>query len=271
MAIDNQVIISIFGGFMLWLAIRDHWTFLSGEHVDYQSIIVSIGIFGTFIGIVVGLVNFNTSNIVASVPFLLEGLKFAFITSIIGMGLSIFLSVLQAQPEVKDNQLERVNQTLAAILEDIKQLRADIYQRRYRFSKLDAEGQILAEDARQWMAIIDNETGFMWEMKTNDGGLQDGKNTYTDTIEYVENINEMQLATYNDWCLPTIMELETLIKDQGIINKRYFPNIHSGWYCSSTPNDEIEGGWLVLSFETANRGYNNGYGHILLMRKLSSL
>jgi hypothetical protein len=266
--IDNQIIISIFGGFMLWLAIRDHWTFLTGEHIDYQSIIVSIGIFGTFVGIVVGLVNFDTSNIVASVPSLLEGLKFAFITSIIGMGLSILLSVLQAQPEVKDNQLEKVNYTLAAILEDLKQLRADIYQRRYRFTKLDADGQILSEDAKQWAAIIDNETGFMWEVKTNDGGLQDGRNTYTDTSEYIETINEMQLAGYNDWCLPTITELETLIKDQGIINKRYFPNIHSGWYCSATANDEIEDGKFVLSFETANRGYNNGYGHILLMRKL---
>ena len=46
---------------------------------------VSLGILGTFIGIFLGLYNFNVQNIDTSVPELLEGLKTAFLTSIAGM------------------------------------------------------------------------------------------------------------------------------------------------------------------------------------------
>jgi hypothetical protein len=47
---------------------------------------------------VLGLWNFDTHDIEASVPQLLDGLKFAFMTSVIAMTVSIFLSVIQAKP-----------------------------------------------------------------------------------------------------------------------------------------------------------------------------
>ena len=62
---------------------------------DYKPVIISIGVLGTFIGIFCGLWNFNTSNIEDSVPKLLEGLKLAFITSILGMFVSVVLSVIE--------------------------------------------------------------------------------------------------------------------------------------------------------------------------------
>ena len=45
---------------------------------------LSFGILGTFMGIVLGLVNFDVDDIQGSIPQLLEGLKFAFTTSIAG-------------------------------------------------------------------------------------------------------------------------------------------------------------------------------------------
>ena len=44
-----------------------------------------IGVLGTFIGITWGLLAFDSENLDASVPRLLDGLKFAFLTSIFGM------------------------------------------------------------------------------------------------------------------------------------------------------------------------------------------
>ncbi|MEN8219297.1 MAG: DUF1566 domain-containing protein, partial [Pseudomonadota bacterium] len=182
-------------------------------------------------------------------------------------------------------QLDKINQSLAAISETIKHLKSDIYQRRHRFSKLNAEGQALPEEATQWAAVQDNETGFIWETKTYDGGLQDGKHIYTwyadgkgqknggkcqdsrcDTEGYVEAINKKQIASYNDWHLPTIEELETLLKDQTSIDKRYFPNIQNGWYCSSTLGDDDKP-WS-LNLETGNRGASQ-HGYVLLARKKS--
>jgi len=326
----------IFAMFMFWLAWRDWRTFRSGAHINYKPIIVSIGLLGTFVGIVLGLLEFDTRDISASVPQLLEGLKLAFLTSIIGMGLSVLLSWLQALPE-PDNytiiqqlniinkalvkaldsinqqlihtntkldtnnkflmevsngikQLSTDNQTLTTILGTVKQLKDDIYQRRYRFAKLDATGQALPEETSQWAAIQDNETGLIWEIKTNNGGLQDGRHTYTwyepdddivgkenggdcmgcrcDTQAYVAAINKMQLAGYRDWRVPTIEELETLANEQTPIDKRYFPNIQSAWYCSSTAKSGEDDTLWCINFDTRHRGYGKyGHGHVLLVRK----
>ena len=48
-------------------------------------LMVSLGIFGTFLGIFLGLQGFDVTNIDASVPLLLEGLKVAFATSLMGL------------------------------------------------------------------------------------------------------------------------------------------------------------------------------------------
>lgn len=48
-------------------------------------ILTSLGLFGTFWGVAVGLGGFNSRNIDASIPVLLDGLKLAFWTSILGM------------------------------------------------------------------------------------------------------------------------------------------------------------------------------------------
>ena len=53
------------------------------------TLLTSIGILGTFVGIIVGLLAFDTADIDASIGPLLEGLKTAFISSLVGMLLSI--------------------------------------------------------------------------------------------------------------------------------------------------------------------------------------
>ena len=55
------------------------------------SIVTVIGVLGTFFGIAIGLFQFDTEDIEASVPQLLNGLKFAFVTSILGIIGSIVL------------------------------------------------------------------------------------------------------------------------------------------------------------------------------------
>ena len=58
----------------------------NSEFVNYvPTLLTTLGIFGTFLGIVLGLLDFNQSNIEASIPPLLEGLKTAFITSLAGI------------------------------------------------------------------------------------------------------------------------------------------------------------------------------------------
>ena len=53
----------------------------------------TLGILGTFLGILIGLLEFDTLSIKTSVPRLLEGLKVAFATSILGLFLSIIFKI----------------------------------------------------------------------------------------------------------------------------------------------------------------------------------
>ncbi|MEI6896701.1 MAG: hypothetical protein V5786_04275 [Psychromonas sp.] len=64
--------------------------------VNYTpSLLTTIGIFGTFAGIVIGLLMFDHTNIDGSISNLLAGLKTAFITSILGILSSILFKILQ--------------------------------------------------------------------------------------------------------------------------------------------------------------------------------
>ena len=57
------------------------------EHAP--SLLTSLGILGTFLGIILGLLDFNANEIQKSIPTLLEGLKTAFLTSLVGMVLAV--------------------------------------------------------------------------------------------------------------------------------------------------------------------------------------
>lgn len=59
------------------------------------SLLTSLGILGTFAGITLGLLEFDTSNIENSISHLLSGMKTAFITSLEGMGLSIAYQIVK--------------------------------------------------------------------------------------------------------------------------------------------------------------------------------
>ncbi len=79
--------IAVFQGFT-----RRHGRFLEIA----PNLLTSLGILGTFVGIVIGLLDFDTANIDASISNLLEGLKTAFITSLAGMSASIAFKGLDA-------------------------------------------------------------------------------------------------------------------------------------------------------------------------------
>ena len=71
-----------------------HFVFRLRRVVEFiPSLITSLGILGTFIGIVQGLYHFDPSDIDGSIPTLLAGLKTAFYTSIAGIGGSIIFKL----------------------------------------------------------------------------------------------------------------------------------------------------------------------------------
>lgn len=87
------------------------------------SLMSTLGVLGTFIGISIGLWYFDTNNLNASIPHLLEGLKTAFITSIAGMVCSLILSkMLSRMYDTLDKGTSDINIAAAQITEAVKQM-----------------------------------------------------------------------------------------------------------------------------------------------------
>ena len=73
--------------------------------------------------------------------------------------------------------------------------------------------------------MTDNVTGLMWQQDPGD------KMTWE---EAVENLEDFELADYNDWRLPTIKELYSLIQFTGITAMEAdssVPYIDTGLFC----------------------------------------
>jgi len=79
------VLILSFSLSLFWKKNNRHNTFTNYA----PTLLTSLGILGTFTGIIIGLLDFDTQNIQESIGPLLDGLKTAFITSLVGMLFSI--------------------------------------------------------------------------------------------------------------------------------------------------------------------------------------
>lgn len=120
------------GGFicLMYFAVIWFWKIRDQQVNAIASIVTVIGVLGTFVGIAWGLLHFDTGNIESSVPKLLEGLKIAFITSIVGIAASIFLkwSTLnerRKQTSPPDEVDGATVDTLAKLLNDIHKAQKD--------------------------------------------------------------------------------------------------------------------------------------------------
>lgn len=105
---------------------------------SFKPLIISLGILGTFTGILLGLWEFKTDNIDGSIPQLLEGLKTAFITSVLGMGTAIVLAFIEnwikKTPETQDEVLKELlheqkqtNTNIGQILELVTQAKTQTH------------------------------------------------------------------------------------------------------------------------------------------------
>ena len=83
-----------------------------------------------------------------------------------------------------------------------------------------------------WVATYDNNTGLMWEIKTNDGTIHDRDNFFTwyNTSDFINSLNQTKFCGFSDWRLPTILELMSIMnygKLDPAVDSEFFPNIIS--------------------------------------------
>lgn len=98
----------------------------------------TLGILFTFLGIAIGLWNFDSNNIEKSIPELMNGLKTAFLVSIFGVALLVVFSFWTniKKKKLEEGVLSEETQAINKLIEAIKELRAD-------FSATDDNGNTI--------------------------------------------------------------------------------------------------------------------------------
>jgi hypothetical protein len=144
----------------------------------------------------------------------------------------------------------------------------------FDFDKIDSNGFSLPVGASSWSCVIDNQTGFMWEIKSSsseslyaaddiftlyntDGALNGGaageigadnascfgyvdgsEATYCNTEAFVNRVNAADYCGYSDWRIPTFTELLSIIDHSQYapaFDATYFPNATNDYYWSASP------------------------------------
>lgn len=86
------------------------------------TILSSLGILGTFIGIAFGLYSFDVNNLDQSVPTLLEGLKLAFVSSIAGIILTIIKKFELSNEETIEDEEDSSNSSSENLVPILKEM-----------------------------------------------------------------------------------------------------------------------------------------------------
>ena len=90
---------------------------------QFPSLISTLGVLFTFIGITVGLVGFDTSDLDTNIPLLLDGLKTAFVTSIMGMlGSMILSNIINSKFDNTDKGVSDINIAVGLITKSVSDM-----------------------------------------------------------------------------------------------------------------------------------------------------
>ncbi|WP_257264025.1 hypothetical protein [Endozoicomonas sp. ONNA2] len=164
------------------------------------TLLTSIGMLGTFMGIVAGLLEFDTANIDTSIELLLVGLKTAFITSLAGMFFSILFKALSASKLI-DNK-EQPDQPGEHITT------AHLYHA--------MQQQIDAVNALKKSIGGDNENSLVGQFKLMRSDLTDGQRKterYLDTanihLEALNNTTQQQQQRFNEFEQHLVEQLQS--------------------------------------------------------------
>ena len=144
---------------------------LRAKHAEFihyaPTLMTSIGILGTFVGIVLGLFHFDTDQIDQSIPTLLEGLKTAFITSVAGMSSAMLFSLIDSLWLSKKRHSVGVD-SLSEITP------ADIYQ------VLSGQQQLMEQQHSQLERVLEQQARHNEQLQQRLGGWQEAQEKHAE-------------------------------------------------------------------------------------------
>ncbi len=113
------------------------------------------------------------------------------------------------------------------------------------------------EIQEEGMVIVDHATGLMWQQSGSEENV-----TYEEAQQYVKQLNTNKFAGYDNWQLPTVEELVSLVEPEKKNNDLYIAPIFNAKQSRCWSADKLirEGGLAVtwgIYFDGGNVGWSN--------------
>lgn len=161
----------------------------------YINLLPILGVIGTFAGICIGLADFNSNEIEKSVPLLLQGLKTAFWTSLIGTSLAVFFNVWYSFKDKKD--LDDEDEEVPLLKLQIKELQ-EISKKFNNF----LENQLINNKNLKELELIKDELKILNKSQEQNNTFYENSLLKLETLEdinkkYDKNNEQLLICTNN--------------------------------------------------------------------------
>jgi DNA anti-recombination protein RmuC len=120
-------------------------------------------VLGTFVGIFIGLLDFEVNKIEESVPRLLDGMKTAFLTSVVGMGTAIAFKMWQTLVPAREERAATSEDPLTVLRSGFEELTGEMRGANAALSTLkaaisgDAESSLATQLQKLRIAVVDSD------------------------------------------------------------------------------------------------------------------
>ena len=178
---------------------------LRGLERSGPTLLTTLGVLGTFVGIALGLLDFDVRNIDESVPQLLAGLKVAFLTSILGLTTSIVLKAVQTV--TPESEIEEAEVTPEVIHAALKAIREGIYE-------AASQECDLLEDLRKAVSA-DSDSSLLTQIQKLRTDFKDGQNELTKEFrQFTETMAENNSKALIEALEQVIRNFNTQLNEQ---------------------------------------------------------
>ncbi|EGU50730.1 lipoprotein, putative [Vibrio nigripulchritudo ATCC 27043] len=167
----------------------------------------------------------------------------------------------------------------------------------FKFKKLDAQGNELADDATEWSCVSDERTGLIWEVKSNDTSsiqhldrlfaleIKDRISSYEGDVltatcqtagdgicttqQYADELNKQQICGLSNWRLPAGNEIFGIIdfgETSQLQNKapnepgEVIAGLNTKYFPNQTIGSDDDAPYVKQGIVWSDNFYANGYG-----------